>query len=90
MAEKNKSSSSTKNEQAEERKDDEEEEEDPFEIRIENSGCSKYHYALQVLPWYSLIILFAFNWCLTLMGTTLRSMALAHRRYFVPKLLHTS
>ena len=25
------------------------EEEDPFEKRIEDSGCSKYHFALQVI-----------------------------------------
>ena len=28
--------------------DVEEEEEDPFDTRIEKSGCAKYHYALQV------------------------------------------
>ena len=29
--------------------EDNEDEEDPFETRIGDSGCSKYHYALQVL-----------------------------------------
>ena len=28
---------------------EEEEEEDPYVKRIDNSGCAKYHYALQVL-----------------------------------------
>ena len=26
---------------------EEEEEEDPFEMRVEKSGCAKFHYALQ-------------------------------------------
>ena len=29
--------------------DDDDEEEDPFYTRIDQSGCSKYHYALQVV-----------------------------------------
>lgn len=28
--------------------EDEDEEKDPYDTRIENSGCAKYHYALQV------------------------------------------
>ena len=28
--------------------DVEEEDEDPYDARIEKSGCAKYHYALQV------------------------------------------
>ena len=29
--------------------EEDEEEEDPFYTRIDKSGCSKYHYALQVV-----------------------------------------
>ena len=27
---------------------DQEEEEDPYDVRIKNSGCAQFHYALQV------------------------------------------
>ena len=52
----------TKNE-TEKDEGDKEEEEDPFNTRIENSGCSKYHYALQVLPYSS------FSCCIRLFGS---------------------
>jgi len=28
---------------------EEEEEEDPYDLRIKNTGCAKFHYALQVI-----------------------------------------
>lgn len=34
---------------AKQMEEEEDEEEDLFQTRIDNSGCSKYHYALQVL-----------------------------------------
>ena len=37
----------TPKESSSDNKDEDEEEEDPFYTIIENSGCSKYHYALQ-------------------------------------------
>ena len=40
--------SSNKNVENIDQEDDDEEEVDPFEQRIDNSGCSKFHYALQV------------------------------------------